>query len=277
MYCTCGDRNHYMPHEGSQNINQNRARRTSVPNTQTAIKSALKTPSRSTTTTPTKKPPTKTPHFSTLPRSRSSSKQRPHLATIFRDDPPTRHHQRRQSEVIPWHPQCTCSQQHLCTCRNNCHYCNHSFSYPHHNYPFNTSSNALGYYYPYPLNPNYYQQQYQPHFQHHHSMINLNQHGESRIPNGTVPTGQGQGDSNSNSPPISNSPPPIPPSVPGCNSSCIFSNLNTPTLPRHGHSHYGSAPHLQPNINYGMPAQEAYRGKWNNILIVAKFIKLQNV
>jgi hypothetical protein len=303
MYCTCSDRNQWKPSE--RNLSTSSLHR-AIPNNcenhkkvPVNRKSALKTTSRSTSTTPIKKNRSaesiKNPRFSTLPRTRPRAVQsQTNIATISRNeynsDYFARQHQRRQSEVIPWQQCQFVEQQQLqqCTCRNNCYYCNYSYS--HYNYPFSTSANALSYCYPYStisLNHNYCQQQLQnqyPHNQqstqqHHHSMINLNNNGYNQSNNNCSfhnnrPTvnenllgGQTQDNDSNNSPALSNSPPPAPPpppaSVRGCSQRCRYSTISTPTMTRQ--SCNNSQLHLgYPHVNsyYGMQPRDAYTGEF---------------
>lgn len=259
MYCTCSnqwilnDRNlssstAILPrksYEAFASKNPPAVKTTPV----TAKKSALKSTTTNRTNVVTPKKSVKTidsrlgPRFYSLPRSRS--KQRPHVSTIFSSD---RSHQRRQSEVLPWHlPQQQQQKQSIasqCTCRSSCYFCN--LNYP--KFPqLSASTNALGYYY-HPHystlslnNPNYCQQTstapsnqylfsqsyqlpssaFNINSNHHHSMINLNYHNEHTQNCEPLLLNE-----NSSSPTMSNSPvpdPPAPPLNPNC-ARCRFTS-----------------------------------------------------
>lgn len=283
MYYTCGDRNQWIPSEN--NLSTSSLHRTSVSSNCAKHTQPVKKPSfrnSSLTSTPTKTPFARSQRYSTLPRARPPLRQsNSNLATIFRNDlqfnsqssnSNIKQSLLRQNDQIPWQSTCQCiyRQQNLCPCRKHCYNCKKP------TISESTSTNALGYNYPYPnstlsLNQNYLEQQPT---QHHHSMINLNQAANNcafhnrNTPDDNMLDEQQEND-REDSPALSNSPPPPappPPTVKGCNSKCIFSNMATPTLPRHNHSLMGSSSHLHAslshqNSNYGIQPQESFPGK----------------
>lgn len=219
MYCTCS--NQWILND--RNLSSSTVtlpRKAHETSTVVVKKSALKSsaPNRS-SVTPKKSVKTVDsrlgPRFYSLPRSRT--KERPHVATIFRSD---RSYQRRQSEVIPWH------QPPQCTCRNSCYFCDLNFpKFPQ----LSASTNALGYYYPHNSaislnNPQLHQQKYlvnQQQQYHHHSMINLNYNQDKSISEPPL-------NENSSSPTMSNSPVPIPPAPP-LNPNCARCRFTSST------------------------------------------------
>ncbi|CAO1372918.1 unnamed protein product [Diamesa tonsa] len=283
MYCTCNERNQWVSNENNLSSSASLHRK-SHENcvTQVPPKSALKSTSRSTTTTPKKSVKTieirNSPRYSTLPRTRSRGMNTvPNVATISRNEYSStannnsNYRQRRQSE------QQQASLQ--CTCKNNCYFCN--ISYPTFTNQLSASVNPLGYQYPYSTlslnNQNYPQQQLQQNYyqpsssstatthppnyqlphQHHHSMINLNYNQSNSTPsNCTFHTRQldetivGPVINNTDSPAnsMSASPPPAPPPVPPLNPSCArCRHTSTATLQRQSQV-IGSNPHLHASL-----------------------------
>lgn len=281
MYCTCAERNQWIPNERNLSSSSVTLPRKSQENLTTSVKkSALKSTTRPSTITPKKSVDIRsTPRYSTLPRSRARTG--PHVATIFSNE--QNHRPRRQSEVIPWHQQQPAQQ---CTCRSSCYFCN--LNYPKVNYPLSASTNALGYYYPpystlslnkpssrhqsqYNLSSQHYlphaQQQPAP-TQHHHSMINLN-HNQAAVPetSNLEPLV-----SDCPSPTMSNSPvpaPPVPPLNPAC-ARCRFTSSISATSngtihrqPSNPHLHTSLSHQTSQQPSYGVPAAvgNAYTGE----------------
>lgn len=271
MYCTCSSKNLWIPNEPSS------LRRQSHDNSQpTNKKSALKTTSRSTCTTPKKVVHAfdvrNERQFSTLPR-RQRPKSQTHVATIFPSGPQYAATCPRQ-QMTPWQPQCTC--------RNSCYLCNI--------WPLSGSVTALAYqpnpYSTLSLNQSYHQQptRAQCPREHHQSMINLNQnyhagqscnfHNKSysnHSRQSSMP--QSRIDNEIPSPAMSASPPPAPPPLPpmrpGC-ARCRFSSASTNAnagMPRHStvsnsNSHLHSSISHQ-NSNYGMQSNNnSYGGEY---------------
>lgn len=279
MYCTCSERNQWIPNERNLSTSSSTLPRKSHETlTGSVKKSALKSASRPNAVTPKKTVDIRsTPRYSTLPRSRTRT--RPHVATIFNNGTATHpnHRPRRQSEVIPWHQQ----QALQCTCRSSCYFCN--LNYPQVNYPLSASTNALGYYYhPYSTlslnNPNYshHQSQYnlsnqyfptgqsysQPPTQHHHSMINLNHNytapteASNLVPSATDCPSPTMTDSPVPAPPA----PPLNPSCARCRFTSSISATSNGTIHRQPAA-VGSNPHLHASLShqssqpsYGVPA-----------------------
>lgn len=297
MYCTCSERNQWIPNErnlSSSSATLPRKSHETLPGS--VKKSALKSTSRTNTITPKKSVDIRfAPRYSTLPRSRART--RPHVATIFNNETTAQHpnhRQRRQSEVIPWHQQ----QSLQCTCRSSCYFCN--LNYPQVNYPLSASTNALGYYYqPSTVslnNPNYVlqqqsqynlsnhnqylpTQQYPPQpTQHHHSMINLNHNYTAPEASNLEPLV-----TDCSSPNMSNSPVPAPPAPP-LNPSCArcrftssYSATSNGTIHRQPAA-IGSNPHLHASLShqstqpsYGVPpaaVASTYAGEFQACFLI---------
>lgn len=322
MYCTCSNQwilndrhlssssTAILPRKSYETLGKNPA--PSIVKTPiVAKKSALKSSTTATTTgtavvnrsTPKKSVKTVDsrfgPRFYSLPRSRS--KQRPHVSTIFNSD---RSHQRRQSEVLPWHqPQSQQQQQHSsglqCTCHSSCYFCN--LNYP--KFPqLSASTNALGYYYQQPHystlslnNPNYNQYLLSQGYQlppsttrthninsnHHHSMINLNYNYDNNHTSNCEPQIQ-----NEISPTMSNSSPvpepPAPPLNPNC-ARCRFTcATNAPCISASNGTLHRQATTTSvgsnPNMNYGASSAgtvvNAFSGMWINMFFLSFYLMM---